>query len=89
MEEGLDVRVIPRSRRDEIAGVRDGCVVVRLRAVPEEGRANEALRRLIAKRLGVRAGAVELIRGGRSRQKTVRVAGLAPEEVRRRLLGGG
>jgi hypothetical protein len=86
MEEGLDVRVIPRARRDEIAGIRDGCLLIRLRAVPAEGRANEALRRVIAERLGLRPAAVELIRGARSRQKTVRVAGLAPDELLRRLL---
>ena len=86
MEEGLDVKVIPRARRDEIAGVRDGCLLVRLRAAPVDGRANEALRRLIAARLGLRPSAVELVRGERSRQKTVRVAGLAPDEVLRRLL---
>jgi len=86
---GFHVRVTPRARRDEIAGEREGCVLVRVRAAPEGGRANEAVRRLLAARLGVPAGDVELMRGGRSRQKTVRVVGLAAADARRRLLAGG
>jgi uncharacterized protein len=88
-EEGFEIRVTPRARREEIAGERDGCVLVRVRALPESGKANEAVRRLIAERLGVRTADVELMRGGRSRSKTVRVAGLAPADARRRLLAGG
>ncbi len=84
--EGFEIKVVPRAGRDEIAGERDGCVLVRVRAAPEDGRANDAVRRLIAARLGVRTGAVELLRGERSRRKTVRVAGLAAADARRRLL---
>jgi uncharacterized protein len=86
MADGFDVKVIPRAKRDEIAGVRDGCLLVRLRAVPDGGRANEALRGLIAQRLGLRPADVELIRGSRSRRKTVRAAGLSPDEALSRLL---
>ncbi len=84
--EGFEIRVVPRASRDEIAGERDGCVLVRVRAAPEDGRANLAVLRLIATRLGVPSGQVELMRGARSRRKTVRVAGIAAAEARRRLL---
>jgi uncharacterized protein len=87
--EGFEIKVTPRSRREEIAGERDGCVLVRVRPAPEDGKANEAVRRVIAERLGVRAADVELLRGGRFRRKTVRVAGVAPADARRRLLAGG
>ena len=85
-EEGFEIRVTPRAGRDEIAGERDGCVLVRVRAAPEDGKANEAARRLIASRLGARVAEVELVRGARSRRKTFRVAGLAAADARRRLL---
>ncbi len=87
--EGFEIKVTPRARREEIAGERDGCVIVRVRAAPEDGRANESVRRLIAARLGVRTAEVELLRGERSRRKTVRVAGLTAAEARRLLLGPG
>ena len=84
--EGFEIKVTPRAARDEIAGERDGCVLVRVRAAPDAGKANEAVRRLIAAELGVRAAEVELLRGERSRRKTVRVVGLAAAAARQRLL---
>ena len=46
----IAVRLQPRARANEIVGERDGVVVVRVTAPPVDGRANEALCRLIAKR---------------------------------------
>lgn len=86
-EDGLlSVRVTPRARREEIAGVRDGAVLVRTTAAPQDGRANTAVRRLLAKRLGVPQGSVVLVRGARSREKLLRIEGLTSEEAMRRLL---
>ena len=81
----IEVRLQPRAGADEIAGERDGVLLVRVRAVPERGRANEALLRLIARRLKLPLARVELARGARSRQKLVRVSGLAEDAVRRGL----
>jgi uncharacterized protein YggU (UPF0235/DUF167 family) len=52
------------------------------------GAANQALRRLIAKRAGVAAGSVAIVRGERSRDKLVRVEGVSAAELRRSLAGG-
>jgi uncharacterized protein (TIGR00251 family) len=51
----------------------DGRLVVRVTAPPAEGKANEAVRRLIAKRLGVAKSRVTIVRGARSRDKTIRI----------------
>jgi uncharacterized protein (TIGR00251 family) len=75
----IPVRVQPRASREEIVGMRNGVLVVRVTAPPVEGKANEALRRLLAKRLGVAAGRVEVVRGGTSRDKLVRVRGVEAE----------
>jgi uncharacterized protein len=83
----LPVRVQPRARRDEIAGERAGALLVRVTAPPVEGKANEAVRRLIAKRLGVAPGNVAVLRGASSRDKLLDIRGVEPDEVRR-LLGG-
>jgi uncharacterized protein len=77
----LKVRLQPRARRDEILGERGGALLVRLTAPPVEGRANEALCRLLARRLGVAPTSVTLIRGARSRDKVVRVEGLSSAEI--------
>jgi len=76
----LDVRLTPRSARDAIEGVErraDGRTVlkVRVRAAPVEGEANEALRRLIAKALGIAPRQVEFARGSAARLKRLRIVG--------------
>jgi uncharacterized protein len=81
----IDVRVQPRARRNEIAGERDGALLVRVTAPPVEGRANEAVRRLLAKRLGIAAGRVSVVRGDSSRDKLVEIEGMAGGAVRRAL----
>ena len=74
--------MIPRAQRDEIAGERDGRLLVRVTAPPVEGAANAALCRLLAKRIGVARGRVSVMRGGSSRDKVVRVEGLSGPQLR-------
>ena len=83
------MRLQPRAGADEIVGEREGLLVVRVRAPPERGRANDALCRLIAKRLRIAPGRVELVRGARSRQKLVRVEGVDIDAARHALGLGG
>jgi uncharacterized protein (TIGR00251 family) len=58
---------------------------VRVAEPPVDGRANAALVKLIAKRLGVAKARVRIISGERSRDKILRVEGLGREELRRAL----
>jgi uncharacterized protein (TIGR00251 family) len=81
----LAVRVQPRARRDEIAGERDGLLLVRVTAPPVDGKANEAVRKLLAKRLGVAPGRLAIARGAGARDKLIEVEGLDPAALRRRL----
>jgi uncharacterized protein (TIGR00251 family) len=81
----LRVRVRPRASRDEIVGQRDGALVVRLTAPPAEGRANKALCRLIARRLGIAPSRVSLVSGAKSRDKLLQIEGLESTEIARRL----
>jgi uncharacterized protein (TIGR00251 family) len=56
---------------------------IRLAAPPIEGRANEALLRFIAEKFDVPQREVELLRGGQSRHKMVKVTGsvVQPESL--------
>jgi uncharacterized protein len=81
----IEVRVQPRARRDEIAGQRAGALVVRVTAPPVEGKANEAVRKLLAKQLGIAPGKVAIVRGEGARDKLIEVEGLEPAELRRAL----
>jgi uncharacterized protein YggU (UPF0235/DUF167 family) len=58
---------------------------VRLAAPPVDGAANEALVRFLADALQVPRAAVTLVARAASRSKVVQVAGLAPDDVARRL----
>jgi uncharacterized protein (TIGR00251 family) len=81
----LRLRVIPRARRNEIAGWREGALVVRLTAPPVEGSANKALLRFLAEVLQVRLPDVTLLTGEKSREKVIRIEGLTDGELAARL----
>ena len=78
----LRIRLQPRAKKSEIVGEREGALVVRVNASPVDGKANAALCKLLAKRLGVPAGAVAVVRGHTSRDKLVAVDGIETHELR-------
>jgi uncharacterized protein YggU (UPF0235/DUF167 family) len=69
----IAVRVIPRARRDEVGGTRDGRLLVRTTAPPVEGAANDAVCRLVAGHLGVARRRITVISGRTSRDKVLRI----------------
>ena len=81
----ITVRVIPRAGKSGVAGTRGDALLVRLHAAPVEGAANEELIEVIAERLGVSKRAVEIVSGGRSRNKRVHVSGVDVESASRML----
>lgn len=95
-ENGIDlfVRLTPKSSLDRLEGVETSAdgrshLKARVRAVPENGAANHALKRLVAKTLGVPASSVSVVAGGTARLKTLRITG-DPEVLARGIeaLGG-
>ncbi len=83
----LRVRLTPRGGRDELRLLGDGSLAVRVAAPAVDGRANEALVRTVAKALRIAPSRVVLVRGERSRDKTLRIAGLDGAAVRDLLTG--
>jgi len=73
----IAVRVQPRSSRLGLDTVQDGVLRVNLTAAPVDGAANEQLRELLSEALGVRKGAVKVLRGLTSRNKLVEIEGMA------------
>lgn len=76
----LFLRVTPNAGADRIEGVEqrdDGTTVLRLRvkAVPDKGKANAAVMALLAKTLGVPKSAIALVSGDTARLKTLHLAG--------------
>ncbi len=69
----LEIRVQARSSRTALAGAADGRLRVRLTSPPTDGAANEQLRKLLAKSFGTAPGRVDIVRGHKSRNKTVHI----------------
>jgi len=81
----FSVKVVPRTSRNEIAGVQGDMLRIRLTAPPVEGAANRALVRLLAETLNLPERDIEILSGHAGRQKVVRVAGLSAHELEARL----
>lgn len=81
----LNVKVIPRAKRNEIVGVEGEALKLRLDAPPVEGKANEALVRFLADKLGIARAKVEIVRGETSRHKVVRVYGITTAALKQKL----
>ncbi len=82
----LSIRVIPRAGKSAVDGVRDGALLVRLKAPPVEGAANDELVALLARTLDVPKRSVAIVSGARGRQKRIRVAGIDAPSAMSRLL---
>lgn len=81
----LAIRVTTRAGKNAIIGEREGRLLLSVRAAPTDGEANARVIKVLAKTLGVPKSSVELVRGARGREKSVRVCGLNADEVRARL----
>ncbi|RJQ38758.1 MAG: YggU family protein [Dehalococcoidia bacterium] len=81
----INVKVTPRTSRDEIVGLKDDVWQIRVKAPPVEGRANDALLQLLGKALKLKASDLAIVRGHTSRRKTVAVSGLSEAEINGRL----
>lgn len=84
----IRLRVQPRARRTEVAGLHGEAVKLRIQAPPVDGKANEEVVRFLAQRLGVPRSQLELVAGLSGRSKVVLVRGLDLEAVAARLVTG-
>ncbi len=89
----LFVRLTPKSAKDAVEGVEatdDGRahLKARVRAVPEDGKANAALEKLLAKWLGIAVRDVSIGAGATSRLKQVKISG-DPEALAMKLAALG
>jgi uncharacterized protein (TIGR00251 family) len=81
----LRVRVKPGARRDRVIGEYGGALKVEVSAAAEKGKANLAVRKLLARTFDVPQSAVHILSGEASQNKTTRIGNLSVEEVGRRL----
>jgi len=81
----LAVKAVPNAPRNEVVGWLADALKIKVHAPALDGRANEALCEFLAAELDLPKRAVTLDHGDKSRQKVLRIAGLALEEVKTKL----
>jgi hypothetical protein len=69
----IQVRVRPNSRTEEVTQEGDS-FVVRVKEPPRDGKANQAVIKLVARHFGVRQSQVRILSGFKSRNKVIEVA---------------
>jgi uncharacterized protein len=82
----LAVKLQPRAAKNEIGGPLGDELKIKVTAPPVDAAANQALIDLLADKLGCARGAVQIVRGKTTRHKTIRISGVSPDEVLRKLL---
>jgi len=82
----LELKIIPNAPRNEVVGWLGAALKVKVHAPALEGRANDELLAFLAEKLGLPRRSITLLRGDKSRQKVVRIAGLEAIELKSRLI---
>jgi uncharacterized protein (TIGR00251 family) len=81
----FEVKVTPGMSNNEISGVQNGALKVKINAAPEKGKANKELIGFLSGTLGIRKADIEVIKGVLSRNKSVRVGNIGRPELISRL----
>jgi len=84
-EAKISLRVYPNAPRNEVIGLTEGVLRVKIAAPPVEGKANRELLTFLSQLLGISQGALTITKGHTSRNKTVAASGLSQEELLKRL----
>ena len=81
----LQLRVSPGARRARVVGPHGPAWKVRVAPAPEHGRANDAVVTLLAETLALPHASIAIVSGHTSRDKTVALEGIDPEQIERLL----
>lgn len=77
----LSIKAQPKSSKDELGGVVDGELNIKVKAPPVDGAANEAVLRFLSKILGLAFSNLKVERGQASRHKMVYIRGMEAQKV--------
>jgi uncharacterized protein len=81
----LVCRIHPNARKDEVEGLREDQLGIRLNAPPVEGKANKALQKYLSGLLGIARSKIEIRTGEKGRTKVLALRGITPEQVKQKL----
>ena len=72
----IPVRVQPNASKERIVGEYNGQLKIAVSAPPEKGKANKAIIKLLAEKLGTKVSSIRVISGETSREKRIFIEGL-------------
>lgn len=81
----LNIKVVPNSSRNRIAGLYADGIKIQTSAPPEAGKANRAVAEILARFLEVKPGQIQLISSPSNPRKQFRISGLSPAQLAAKL----
>ncbi len=85
MTSELVVKIIPKSSQNAIIGYENNLLKIKIKAVPEKGKANEELLKFLSKSLKVPKTSIVIKSGLSGRQKRLEFQNISPKELDFRL----
>ena len=67
----LEIKAVPGASKTELAGIKDGCLRIRIAAAPEDGKANTEMLNFLSKKIDCPKRDLQLLSGEKSRLKTI------------------
>ncbi|MEW6619266.1 MAG: DUF167 domain-containing protein [bacterium] len=83
MSVNFKIKVIPKASKNEILELTDGLLKIKVTAPPVEGAANEAVIKLLARKLGLKKSQIAIVQGQKSKIKTIELNGVNEDELSR------
>lgn len=81
----IEVHAQPQARKNEIVGLYNDRLKIKIKSPPVDGKANDTLIEFLANLLEINRSSVQLIKGDSARQKQIRILGLSIDEIEKRL----
>jgi hypothetical protein len=77
----FNVKVVPRSSKTHVAGIYNGMLKIRLSAVPEKGKANQALVNFLSEILNVPKAYIAITAGLTAKVKQISVKNVTQQDI--------
>ena len=84
-DEEIRLKVMPGASRNEIVGLTEGVLQVKIAAPPVRGKANQELASFLSRALGVSKSALSIVKGHTSRNKVITIEGMTRDDIIKRL----
>ncbi|HEU64425.1 hypothetical protein LCGC14_2480680 [marine sediment metagenome] len=76
----IKVKIIPKSKVNQIISFEEDTLKIRIKASPEKGKANKELIRFIAKSLSIAQNRISIVSGHTSRLKKLQIEGISKKD---------